>query len=67
MKYHKSPNVWSLRGLVDHCVSGGVSCQISDGRWVPARPLGFDSLQSRVKAAWLVFTGKADAVIWPEQ
>lgn len=65
--YHKSPNVWGLKSLVDHCTSGGVSCQISTGAWVPARPLGFDSIGSRVKAAWLVFTGKADAVVWPEQ
>lgn len=24
------------------------------------------SLQSRFRCAWLVFTGRADAVIWPE-
>ena len=35
------------------------------GKWVPARPLGFQSIWTRFSAAWLVFTGKADALIWP--
>lgn len=34
--------------------------------YVPARGEGFASLEQRVRAAWLVFTGKADAVTWPE-
>jgi|GEM_PF-5438269 len=42
-----------------------VTKQIGD-KWVPARPLGFQSFGSRVKLAWMVFTGKADALIWPE-
>jgi len=41
--------------------------ELSDGRWVPARALGFMSFGQRVKAAWLVFTGKADALTWPGQ
>jgi hypothetical protein len=32
--------------------------------WVPARAYGYPSFCSRVKAAWLVFTGKADALTW---
>lgn len=40
---------------------------LPDGRWVPARPLPFYSLTQRWKAAWLVFTGKADALTWPGQ
>jgi hypothetical protein len=36
-------------------------------RWVPARPLGYPSLRERIKAAWLVWTGRADALIWPGQ
>lgn len=42
---------------------GHVDCEI-DGEWVPARPLGG---MVRFKAAWLVFTGRADALIWPGQ
>lgn len=43
---------------------GGVSCGLPDGRWVPARPLGG---WGRWRAAWLVFTGRADALVWPGQ
>ena len=37
-----------------------------NGKWVPARPLGYQSFFNRVRCAWLVFTGKADALVWPE-
>jgi hypothetical protein len=33
--------------------------------WHPARCEGYPSLRYRIKAAWLVFTGRADALIWP--
>jgi len=36
---------------------------LSDGSYVPARPLG--ASYSRWRAAWLVWTGRADALIWP--
>lgn len=32
--------------------------------WVPTRPMGYPAFWHRCKAAWLVFTGKADAVTW---
>ena len=38
-----------------------------NGNWVPARPLGFFGVVGRLKAAWLVFSGKADALIWEGQ
>lgn len=41
--------------------------QLPDGRWVPARPLPFYSIWERWRVTWLVFTGKADALIWPGQ
>lgn len=36
------------------------------GRWIPARPLGYQGLflWHRLKAAWLVFTGKCDVLSW---
>lgn len=34
--------------------------------YVPARGEGFASLEQRISAAWLVFTGRADALTWPE-
>ena len=33
-----------------------------NGYWYPARP---EVLEGRFKIAWMVLTGKADAVIWP--
>lgn len=45
-----------------HCQAG-----LPDGRWVPARSLGYMSFGHRIKAAWLVFTGRADALTWPGQ
>lgn len=35
------------------------------GPYVPARALGFASWRERIKATWLVWTGRADALIWP--
>ena len=40
---------------------------LPDGRYVPARSLGWPSWSQRWKAAWLVFTGKADALTYPGQ
>lgn len=40
---------------------------LPDGRWVPARPCGYSSPIERLKAAWLVWSGRADALIWPGQ
>jgi hypothetical protein len=36
--------------------------------WVPARPMNYtcDTLKNRLKQAWMVFTGKADTLIWDE-
>lgn len=38
-----------------------------DGRRQHARPEGFSSIRYRLRATWLVFTGRADALIWPKQ
>lgn len=35
--------------------------------WEPARPEPYYSIFERWKAAWLVFTGKADALRWVGQ
>jgi hypothetical protein len=39
-----------------------------NGMWVPARPLNykFRSFFERVQEAWLVFLGKCDPFVWPE-
>lgn len=38
-----------------------------NGRWVPARPVGLSTLSNRFYCAWMVFTGKADALKWDEE
>jgi hypothetical protein len=52
---------WTLKAL--EALTRTVHTQI-DGQWMPARPLR-GPLTWRLKDAWLVLTGKADAVIWP--
>ena len=34
--------------------------------WTWARAIGYFSLAHRLRCAWLVFIGRADAVVWPE-
>lgn len=43
------------------------STEIEPGRWVPSRALGFASGAYRIRAAWMVFMGRADALVWPGQ
>jgi len=38
-----------------------------DGTRVPARPMGHTRFWYRLKAAWLVFQGKADVIKWYKQ
>lgn len=63
LKLKQVPTIWGLKDLIETTAS--LSTEI-DGKWVPSRPLGAVGIKARIKAAWLVFTGKADAVIWPE-
>lgn len=54
---------YKLQDLIDSAFSN--YAQVKDGCLVPARPLGM-GIKQRIKSAWKVLTGKADAVIWPE-
>ena len=65
MRRRPYPNVYRLAGLL-RAADGTSMTEVADGRWVPSRPLGFQAWHQRWRAAWLVFTGKADAVVWPE-
>ena len=40
--------------------------EIKGHGWYPARPLYYPTLRERFRWAWMVFTGKADAFVWPE-
>lgn len=63
----KSPSVWGLFELMDHCARGFMR-ETAGGarRWVPARPEGLPGLRQRIRAGWLVFVGRADALVWPD-
>ena len=61
-----APQEWTIEQLVD-CMKYGDSVQAQDGSWQPARGYGMYSLRSRMRLAWMVFTGKADALRWPLQ
>lgn len=63
---NKAPNLYTLETL-SKTVNGPSQCGLSDGRWVPARPMGFYGIGNRIRCAWAVFTGRADAVTWPGQ
>lgn len=54
--------VWSLKELFEFANSNQA---LINGKYVPARPYG-GPFSWRVKAAWKVLTGKADAFTWPE-
>ena len=43
-----------------------VQCQGKNGLWTQARPEALHSIAvlKRLEAAWKVFTGKADVLVW---
>jgi len=65
---NKAPSVWGLRNLIEHSNGGskaGIKDESGETAWVPARPLGYGGLKSRLSIAWGVFKGKYDALEWP--
>lgn len=60
------PNIHSAENIVK---LGYVRRQLEDGSMVVARPEGFWGLclGTRLKAAWMVFTGRWDALRWEGQ
>jgi hypothetical protein len=54
--------IWTLEHLVKDAQQS--QSQIN-GRWVPARPYPAPFVW-RLKAAWEVLRGRADAFTWPE-
>lgn len=59
------PNICDVIGVIR--TAADAQCGLPDGRYVPARPMAYQSWGMRWKAAWLVFTGRADALLWPGQ
>lgn len=63
----KAPTLYTLEEL-NHTLQMGVSSSKDGKTYVPARPLGFySSLSERFRLAKLVFTGKADALVWSQE
>ena len=58
----KAPNIYELEQVIK---SAANTHTVIDEKWVPARPYGYHSWRGRLKAAWMVFSGKADALVWP--
>lgn len=54
--------IWLLMELLEH--SKDVQGEIN-GKWVPARPVS-GPFRLRLRAAWEVLVGRADAFKWPE-
>ena len=62
----RSP-IWSLLELIKASKEGPYT-ELRGGRsvYAPARPLYGSIGTSRLRAAWEVLRGRADAFIWPE-
>ena len=61
----KYPNLLNADQLINDVKN--VSCTLPNGRIVAARALPFYGDFRRFKAAWAVFTGRADALFWTGQ
>jgi hypothetical protein len=58
----KGITIWNVKNLLDHAFT----CTVRSGdTWVPCRPIGRTDIPNRIKALWMVLTGKADVVVWP--
>lgn len=58
-----APAVLTYQQIKEGANSAMAKCPNSSN-WIPARPHPFnDTLWARLRCAWLVFTGKADALL----
>jgi hypothetical protein len=58
-----------MRYWADDIASQNCSAEVEPGKWAAARPINYtcDSWWARIKDAWAVLTGRADAVFWHKQ
>lgn len=54
--------MWTLEDLIKFAAEAQAEV---NGKWVPARPL-IGPLLARLRSAWAVLRGQADAFVWPE-
>ena len=55
--------IWSIQSLLKHCNENQA---LVGGRWVPAKTLP-GPLAWRIRAAWAVLTGCAEAFTWDDR
>ncbi len=60
----RAPNLLTIADVLDAVRTGPQSNAPGSPMWYAARPIGFDTIPHRLKCAWLVFTGRADALTW---
>lgn len=58
------PDIYQIDNLLHGLREHPVHCEVYPGKIVPARPERLGGIQRRFRAAWLVFTGRADALDW---
>lgn len=61
-KIRKAPCLLSAEAIKNWSIQREI-----DGRYYLNRPLTIDTVQTRIRLAWGVFTGKYDAVVWHKQ
>ena len=64
--FTQAPNEWTSTRIAMH-IKAGPQTLTPHGIWQPARPYGLYSLIYRIRLAWSVFKGDADALFWPDQ
>ena len=50
---------------IEELMSSSTQMRVGD-KFLPARSLGYPSLWSRFRCAWMVFTGRGDVLLWPD-
>jgi hypothetical protein len=63
--FNHAPSLYTLEAIVHIAEDPEALSEHSSGQWVPARYMGKYGVRNRLKLAIMVFTGKADAVVWP--
>lgn len=61
----KTPTIYRFNDIRRFLRHGEVMARLPSGELVPARPIGFWSWRYRLRAAWLVWTGRGDVILWP--
>lgn len=59
----QAPTAWPVMHLVN---TANNNQKDFGGMWFPARPLSCGGLRKRLIIAWRVFTGRYDAIEWPQ-